>query len=82
MTCMAASLLLGLTGPVPGNTYESVSPGTWPQWRGPQRDGTIEMLPWPDRLDETHLKLIWRDEVGPGYSGPIVSENLVFTRCH
>jgi outer membrane protein assembly factor BamB len=79
VTCMAVSLLLGLTGPVPGNTYESVSPGTWPQWRGPQRDGTIEMLPWPDRLDETHLKLMWRDEVGPRYSGPIVSENLVFT---
>ena len=46
---MAVILLFGLAGLVLGN------PGTWPQWRGPQRDGSLQMSPWPDELDETHL---------------------------
>jgi len=70
---MAVILIFGLTGLVLGNS------GTWTQWRGPQRNGTLQTSPWPDELDETHLKLAWRNEIGPGYSGPIVSENRVFT---
>lgn len=79
MLYMAVSLFLGLTGWVLGNPSGAGGPGTWPQWRGPQRNGTVEMLPWPDELDEAHLQPMWRSEVGPGYSGPIVSEDLVFT---
>jgi outer membrane protein assembly factor BamB len=79
MRCAAVSLLLGLTGLVLGNPSGTGNPGTWPQWRGPKRDGTVETLPWPDKLDETHLKPMWRHDIGPGYSGPIVSKDLVFT---
>ncbi|MEX0867509.1 MAG: PQQ-binding-like beta-propeller repeat protein, partial [Pirellulales bacterium] len=52
---------------------------TWTQWRGPQRDGQFEGQPWPDSIAEQRLKQQWRIELGPSYSGPIVSDSLVFT---
>ena len=52
---------------------------TWTQWRGPHRDGHVAgSTAWPDRLDESTLKEVWRVPLGPSYSGPIVSEDLVF----
>jgi len=52
---------------------------SWPQWRGPSRDGRTEAAPWPASLDEQHLRLRWRVELGPSYSGPIVTPDRVFT---
>jgi outer membrane protein assembly factor BamB len=70
LTTVIALLLLGLgTG-----LAESI----WPQWRGPSRDGRITGDAWPDSLDEAHLAQLWRVELGPGYSGPIVAEERVF----
>lgn len=52
---------------------------TWPQWRGPSRDGQAPLTPvWPDRLDEATLTQHWRIELGPSYSGPIVAADRVF----
>jgi hypothetical protein len=52
---------------------------TWPQWRGPSRDGQAAATPaWPDRIDEATLVKKWRVELGPSYSGPIVSDDRVF----
>lgn len=53
--------------------------GDWPQWRGPQRDGQFAGPAWPDKLDTNHLQQIWRVELGPSYSGPVVSGERVFT---
>ena len=50
----------------------------WPQWRGPQRTGKIEAAPWPEALDGEHLQQLWRVELGPSYSGPIVTADRVF----
>jgi outer membrane protein assembly factor BamB len=50
---------------------------TWTQWRGPTRDGQVGGDPWPDRLTGTLTKL-WRVELGPSYSGPIVAADRVF----
>lgn len=50
---------------------------TWPQWRGPNRDGKIAAKrTWPKNLQ--NLKQTWRVELGPSYSGPIVAEDRVF----
>lgn len=54
-------------------------PSTWPQWRGPTRDGHFVGSPWPERVDTNALRLKWRVELGPSYSGPVVSPGLVFT---
>lgn len=52
----------------------------WTQWRGPERDGTIQAPAWPDNLKEATLKESWSaEQPGPSYSGPIVSADKVFT---
>lgn len=51
---------------------------TWPQWRGPSRDGHVSGPDWPRRLGETEIKPVWRTPLGPGYSGPVVSDRAVF----
>ncbi len=51
---------------------------TWPQWRGPSRDGQVSGPDWPERLSAETLKQRWRVELGPGYSGPIVAADRVF----
>ena len=70
----------GLWGVCPGEVSPTRGTATWPQWRGPQRNGIVEAgTQWPDKLDSTHLVQIWRHEIGKGYPGPIVSSNRVFT---
>lgn len=51
----------------------------WPQWRGPQRDGHCTGAAWPDKLDTNHLRQTLWVELGPSYSGPVVSGSRVFT---
>ena len=63
---------------------EAAKPGkasldTWPQWRGPARDGLTPATPWPPSLDRRHLTRLWRVEIAEGYSGPIASKDSVFT---
>lgn len=50
----------------------------WPQWRGPTRDGQVTGVDWPESLQGERLKQAWRVELGPSYSGPLVSANRVF----
>ncbi|MBL8795953.1 MAG: PQQ-binding-like beta-propeller repeat protein [Planctomycetia bacterium] len=50
----------------------------WPQWRGPTRDGQVGGPAWPDNLEETTLRQLWRVELGPSYSGPVVAADRVF----
>lgn len=54
---------------------------TWPQWRGPDRDGVVRnVAPWPATLDDKVWKAGWQlENLGPSYSGPVVSATHVFT---
>ena len=65
---LAAGLLLGL---VTGVWAE------WPQWRGPNRDGSVaaraRVEDWPARA-----VLLWERDVGEGYSGPVVAGDRVW----
>lgn len=54
------------------------SPHIWNQWRGPTRDGLVPGSHWPTSLSEKTLNPLWRVELPPSYSGPIVSESAVF----
>jgi len=52
---------------------------TWPQWRGPTRDGIVGGPAWPGKLGEANLTRTWEvADLGPSYSGPIVTEDRVF----
>lgn len=68
LTCLLSVALIG-----------SAAHADWAQWRGPTRDGVIADASWPDKLDESVLKQVWRAEVGPGYPGPVVAGGRVFT---
>lgn len=56
----------------------SAMTGTWPQWRGPSRDGKLAGPAWPSSLSEDHLTQRWRVPLGPSYSGPIVGPHAVY----
>jgi outer membrane protein assembly factor BamB len=47
----------------------------WPQWLGPNRDGSTPetVAPWKGDLKE-----VWRVPVGEGHSSPVVAGGLVF----
>jgi outer membrane protein assembly factor BamB len=52
----------------------------WTQWRGPTRDGIVTGAEWPDKLEGSSLKEVWRiDNLGPTYSGPVVAPDRIFT---
>src|SRR6266513_1207586 len=72
-TALGIVAAAGLTAIVAG---QSAAPD-WPQWRGPNRDGTlttfVEPRSWPERLTER-----WRLEVGTGYATPIIVANRVY----
>ena len=58
-------------------TVASAADSTWPQWRGPQRDGSVVRdRPWPDDLG--HLRPVWSSALGKGYPGPIVGPERVY----
>jgi outer membrane protein assembly factor BamB len=50
----------------------------WPQWRGPNRDGSAPSFTppkvWPENLTQR-----WKAEVGIGYATPVVVGNRVYT---
>ena len=52
-------------------------PADWPQWRGPNRDGTIasftEPKSWPEKLTRK-----WKVEVGLGYASPVLVGGRVY----
>lgn len=61
-------------------TVADLSGADWRQWRGPGRDGKINSPnAWPDQLDDLHLRPLWRVELAPSYSGPLVVGDLVIT---
>ena len=72
----AHALLLVLTL---GGASAVTAQSAWLQWRGPNRDGQFTGPAWPEKLDTNHLQRTWRVELGPSYSGPIVSGDRVFT---
>ena len=51
---------------------------TWLQWRGAARDGTVAGPTWPDMLESSRLEKLWHADLGPGYSGPLVTEKVVY----
>ena len=72
-TFFAISCAIGLTAIAAGQSQNR----DWPQWRGPNRDGTLrtfaEPRSWPERLTQR-----WKIDVGTGYATPIVVGNRVF----
>jgi len=52
----------------------------WPQWLGPQRDGVWRETDILDKFPKDGPKVLWRTEIGGGYTGPAVVKGLVYVR--
>lgn len=52
---------------------------SWNQWRGPNRDGSIQAKAWPKTISDGGLVKQIKIPLGESYSGPIVVDGLVFT---
>lgn len=50
----------------------------WPQWFGAQRDGVIRDKNLIREVPASGLKVLWRQEVAGGYSGPAVANGKVY----
>lgn len=72
LACLLMCSSLAFTADNPNNT--------WPQWRGPTRDGVSVGDAWPDKFSDANFKLVWKAEkLGQSYSGPIVTEDRIYT---
>ena len=54
-----------------------VSADDWPQWLGPGRDGVWAEDGIVESLPDDGPPLIWKAEIGSGYSGPAVAQGRV-----
>lgn len=57
----------------------AADPDAWNQWRGPNRDGSIQTESWPKAISNGGLIKQAQIPLGESYSGPIVVDGLVFT---
>ena len=52
---------------------------SWTQWRGPQRNGLVQDVHWPELLGKKQLSPAWKVRLGPSYSAPLVKAGVVYT---
>lgn len=57
----------------------SLGAADWPQWRGPNRDGTTDESGWLTEWPADGPKQLWKASVGIGYSSMSVSQNRLYT---
>lgn len=62
----------GTTRPA-SSSARAVSPGDWPAFRGPGRDGIVRGVgPIATAWEKVPPKLVWRGPSGPGWSSPVI----------
>src|SRR4051794_20250084 len=78
---LAATLLLGLVAGAFGVWSEPSRGGDWPQWRGPNRDGTLSGFTAPKTWPKSLTKK-WTVTVGEAVASPVLADKrlFVFTR--
>ncbi len=58
------------------------APLDWPRWRGPMADGISRETTWRDNWNDQPPQVLWRAELGKGYSSFAVSDGRVYTMGH
>ncbi|MEE3075199.1 MAG: PQQ-binding-like beta-propeller repeat protein [Planctomycetota bacterium] len=72
-----AFILLGVLASGEWSGGSAVLADEWPQWLGSQRDGTWAAEGIPESFPSEGPKLLWKQTIGGGYSGPAVSSGCV-----
>lgn len=73
-----ATVAVAATGVGTSTPAQQDTATTWLQWRGRDRDGTVAGPTWPENLDTSRLEQVWHVDLGPGYSGPLVTDKAVY----
>jgi outer membrane protein assembly factor BamB len=60
------------------NSQEQQFQNEWPQWMGPDRNGTWNLDLQKESLDASDLEKLWEVPVGQGYCGPTVADGRVY----
>jgi len=63
---------------IPGAAKPASLPGSWPQFRGPHRDGMATEVELAPNWEGTVPKQLWSISVGDGYAGPAIAEGRVY----
>lgn len=71
LRAVCCAFLMALLSPVHG--------ADWPNWRGPNHDGVSPESEWLWNWNQVKPKVLWRAQVGFGYSSVAVSTGKVFT---
>ncbi|MCF7957449.1 MAG: PQQ-binding-like beta-propeller repeat protein [Phycisphaerae bacterium] len=50
----------------------------WPQWRGVNRDAVWTESGIVEKFPDDGLKVLWKADISSGYSGPVLSDGLVY----
>lgn len=50
----------------------------WPQWLGPRRDSVWRETAIVENFPAGGPRVVWRAEIGPGYTGPAVADGKVY----
>ena len=81
--CLYAMAFLALACGETASTPPSAPPengptGSWPQWRGPQRDGTAPSQNLLDAWPEGQPTELWRQPLGEGLGGVAIDDGTVW----
>jgi outer membrane protein assembly factor BamB len=60
----------------------SVTAKDWPQWRGPDRNGISEETDWLAQWPDEGPEILWKGNVGLGYSSFVVANGRAYTAGH
>ncbi len=59
-------------------TSTNLAAQDWPQWNGPERDGTVPQQNLMTTVPAEGLTALWRQPVSFGYAGPVIADGKVF----
>ena len=68
----------GTNGLVKGKGVPSAERGSWPQFRGPARDGVSGETGLPRKISEAGLPILWSVKTGEGYAGAVIRMGRVY----
>jgi outer membrane protein assembly factor BamB len=72
-TLVLSLAVIGVQGPI-----QESSAADWPEWLGPNREGTWQETGLVEKFPSGGPPVIWRTPVGGGYSGPAVAGEYVY----
>lgn len=81
--CLCAIAFLGIAcgetaSPAPSSPPAEGPSGSWPQWRGPERDGTAQSQGLLGAWQEGQPSVLWRQPLGEGLGGVAIHDGKVW----